>query len=92
MCSNQFPNIIGLFSDKWGGDFGTDKGDVVSKVTKLKDELVEIREYGDRVLGVLDEKGAALFGHSDNNGDALVELLHMLDNEHQLSLEVLLFS
>lgn len=87
-CSHPFPNIIGLFSDRSCDADAKDKEDLITKVSKLRDELVQNEDNNDQILLVLDEKGSALF-RSYSNGAAFVELMHQLNSSRQLAFEVL---
>lgn len=85
--SHPFPNIIGLFSDRLCDADVKDKEDLITKVSKLRDELVQNEDKNEQILLVLDEKGSALL-RSYSDGAAFVELLHQLDSSRQLAFEV----
>ncbi|KAG5567639.1 hypothetical protein RHGRI_002991 [Rhododendron griersonianum] len=86
--NNSFPNIVGLFADKWS--YNPDsraREDLCTKVSRLRDELLFNADSSDRIVRVLEGLGEPLFrGYSD--GSAFVELLKQLRSSPSLALEV----
>lgn len=90
--NNSFPNIVGLFADKWS--YNPDsraREDLCTKVSRLRDELLFNADSSDRIVRVLEGLGEPLFrGYSD--GSAFVELLKQLRSSPSLALEVMFFT
>ncbi|GAB2234349.1 hypothetical protein Droror1_Dr00003597 [Drosera rotundifolia] len=61
--------------------------EMCEKVEKLKDEVAACDGDGERIVGVLEEKGRVLFG-SYKDGSALIELLARLRGSPRLAMEV----
>ncbi|CAL5433129.1 unnamed protein product [Camellia sinensis] len=85
--SLSFPNIIGLFANKWSCADIRAREDLCVKVSLLRDELLQSVDDADEIVRVLEEKGVSLFKiHSD--GSAFVELLNQLRSWPPLAIEV----
>ncbi|KAA8543183.1 hypothetical protein F0562_021322 [Nyssa sinensis] len=85
---NSFASIIDLFADKWWIYADTRaRKDLSSKVSQLRDELLQTVDDYDQIGSILEEKGASLF-RSYSDGSALVELLKQLASWPHLALEV----
>ena len=86
--SNAFPNIVGLFDNRWSNAEIQSKQDLVQKVSVLRDELIWVSGYGqNEIFRVLDEKGRWFF-KGCANGNAFVELLRQLESWPRCALEV----
>ncbi|XP_059625791.1 pentatricopeptide repeat-containing protein At2g30780 [Cornus florida] len=87
-CTATFPNINGLFSDKWNyADIIAAREDLSRKVSHLRDELIQVVDDSDMIFRLLEEKGTSLF-RCYSDGSALVELLKQLRSWPELSLEI----
>ncbi|KAK4441718.1 Pentatricopeptide repeat-containing protein [Sesamum alatum] len=84
------PDIISLFSDKWGYNTAEtiSKEILREKVSKLKDEVVDQKDDPEKLEKALDEKGVSLFRRYPD-GSAVVELLTQLKPFPYLAMEVL---
>lgn len=88
ISSNPFPNIIGLFENRWANADIQAKQELEHKVSVLRDELIRVSKNGQNVIfRVLDEKGSCLF-RVYANGDAFVELVKQLECWPRCALQV----
>lgn len=92
ISSNPYPNIIGLFENRWSNADIQAKQELVHMISVLRDELIGVSKNGqNEIFRVLDEKGSSLF-RVYANGDAFVELVKQLESWPCCALEVTSFS
>ncbi|XAR61259.1 hypothetical protein NMG60_11034906 [Bertholletia excelsa] len=86
-CPSNWPNIVGLFSNKWSYADRKAREDLIDKVANLSYELLRNADNTDEIGRILEDKVASLF-RSYPNGAALLELLHLLRSWPKLAIEV----
>ncbi|OVA11411.1 Pentatricopeptide repeat [Macleaya cordata] len=86
-CSNDFPKIINLFTEKPGFWGFNEEARLITKVSELRDELIEYIYDSEKIEEILKFKVDYLF-RSYPCGSASIELFNQLKLWPQLALQV----